>query len=109
MSSTGATTPLQESFDAEELSAPDTRSVWRRHQLWPYGYMAPVLAALALVFGYSFVEVVRYSFYAGSVGELTYVGTSNYKELFSDPQFIHSMFNNFKLDRKSVVEEEIQN
>lgn len=59
--------------------------------------MAPVLIALGLVFGYSFVEVVRYSFYAGSVGQLTYVGTANYKELFQDPQFVTSMFNNFKL------------
>jgi ABC-type sugar transport system permease subunit len=97
MSSTGITTPLQESFDAADKSAPDTRSVWQRHQLWPYGYVLPVLVALGLVFGYSFVEVVRYSFYAGSVGQLTYVGTSNYKELFADPQFTHSMFNNFKL------------
>lgn len=59
--------------------------------------MAPVLLALGLVFGYSFVEVVHYSFYAGSVGQLTYVGTSNYKALFQDPQFVTSMFNNFKL------------
>lgn len=73
------------------------KRAWRRRQLWPYGYMAPVLVALGLVFGYSFVEVVRYSFYAGSVGQLSYVGTANYKELFQDPQFITSMFNNFKL------------
>lgn len=59
--------------------------------------MAPVVVALGLVFGYSFVEVLRYSFYAGSVGQLTYVGWADYKELFADPQFITSMFNNFKL------------
>jgi ABC-type sugar transport system permease subunit len=59
--------------------------------------MTPVVLVLAVVFGYSFVEVVRYSFYAGSVGQLTYVGTSNYHELFADPQFTVSMFNNFKL------------
>jgi ABC-type sugar transport system permease subunit len=59
--------------------------------------MAPVLVAIGLVFGYSFVEVARYSFYAGSVGQLSYVGTANYKELFQDPQFITSMFNNLKL------------
>jgi ABC-type sugar transport system permease subunit len=59
--------------------------------------LAPVLVAIGLVFGYSFVEVARYSFYAGSVGQLSYVGTANYKELFQDPQFITSMFNNLKL------------
>jgi ABC-type sugar transport system permease subunit len=59
--------------------------------------MAPVLVAIGLVFGYSFVEVARYSFYVGSAGQLTYVGTANYRELFHDPQFITSMFNNFKL------------
>ena len=59
--------------------------------------MAPVLVAIGLVFGYSFVEVARYSFYVGSAGQLTYVGTANYRELFQDPQFITSMFNNFKL------------
>ena len=82
-----------------QLSQPasDRERVRRRRQLWPYGYMAPVLIMLALTFGYSFVEVVRYSFYAGSIGQLVYVGFANYKELFADPQFIHSMFNNFKL------------
>jgi ABC-type sugar transport system permease subunit len=97
MESMNSPSSLQLSIETDERSAPDERKVWRRRHLWPYGYMAPVLIALALVFGYSFVEVVRYSFYAGSVGQLTYVGISNYKELFVDPQFIHSMFNNFKL------------
>jgi ABC-type sugar transport system permease subunit len=83
--------------ETDERPASGIKGAWRRRQLWPYGYMAPVLIALGLVFGYSFVEVVRYSFYAGSVGQLTYVGTANYKELFQDPQFITSMFNNFKL------------
>jgi ABC-type sugar transport system permease subunit len=74
-----------------------TKRVRRRRQLWPYGYMAPVLVMLGITFLYSFIQVVHYSFYAGSVGQLTYVGTANYKELFEDPQFITSMFNNFKL------------
>jgi ABC-type sugar transport system permease subunit len=78
-------------------AAPATRKVRRRRQWWPYGYMAPVLIVLAVVFGYSFVEVVHYSFYAGSIGSLVWVGTANYRELATDPQFIHSMFNNFKL------------
>ena len=87
----------EDGSDESELPAPVTKRTWRRHQLWPYGYMAPVLVAIGLVFGYSFVEVARYSFYVGSAGQLTYVGTANYRELFQDPQFITSMFNNFKL------------
>ncbi len=59
--------------------------------------MAPVLMVLGVTFGYSFYQVAHYSFYAGSVGQLVWVGWANYKELFHDPQFIHSMFNNFKL------------
>ncbi|MGH3733893.1 MAG: carbohydrate ABC transporter permease [Acidimicrobiales bacterium] len=83
--------------DARLRPTPDTDRVRRRRQYWPYGYMAPVLFMLGLTFAYSFYEVVRYSFYAGSVGQLVYVGWSNYKELFQDPQFITSMFDNFKL------------
>ena len=78
-------------------AAPKPRTVRRRRQWWPYGYMAPVLLVLGVTFGYSFVEVVHYSFYAGSVGSLVWVGTANYRELIADPQFIHSMMNNFKL------------
>ncbi len=92
-----SSTLVGRSSDTDERPASGIKRAWRRRQLWPYGYMAPVLIALGLVFGYSFVEVVRYSFYAGSVGQLTYVGTANYRELFQDPQFVTSMLNNFKL------------
>jgi ABC-type sugar transport system permease subunit len=92
-----SSTLAERSSDSVERPASGMKRAWRRRQLWPYGYMAPVLLALGLVFGYSFVEVVRYSFYAGSVGQLTYVATANYKELFQDPQFVTSMLNNFKL------------
>lgn len=74
-----------------------TKGARRRRAWWPYGYMAPALVALGLVFAYSLVQVVRYSFYAGSVGSLTYVGLGNYRELYIDPQFISAMMNNFKL------------
>jgi ABC-type sugar transport system permease subunit len=92
-----SSTLVERSSETDERPTSGIKRAWRRRQLWPYGYMAPVLIALGLVFGYSFVEVVRYSFYAGSIGQLTYVGTANYKELFQDPQFVTSMFNNFKL------------
>lgn len=69
----------------------------RRRARWPIAYLAPAIVALGLTFGYSFVEVVRYSFYAGSVGQLTYVGTGNYTAIFQDPEFTHSMLDNVKL------------
>src|ERR1035441_3230850 len=89
--------PILSRADAAERPAPGTKGIRRRRQLWPYGYMGPAVVALLVVFAYSFVEVVHYSFYAGSVGALTYVGVSNYRELFIDPQFVHAMFNNFRL------------
>lgn len=70
----------------------------RRRALWPYGFVAPAIAVLALVFAYPIVEVVRYSFYAGSPGEaMTYVGTANYRNVVADPVFRHSVLNNVKL------------
>jgi len=78
-------------------STPDPIVIRRRRHLWPYGYMAPAVLLLLLVFGYSFYEVGRYSLYAGSIGQLVWVRFSNYTELFQDPVFMKSMFNNFKL------------
>ena len=84
---------------SNDVSTPATVGGRRRRRgtLWAYGYMAPALIMLAIVFAYSLYQVVNYSFYAGSVGQLTWVGTSNYKDLLIDPQFMSSMFNNFKL------------
>jgi ABC-type sugar transport system permease subunit len=55
------------------------------------------VGAIGLVFVYPLVEVVRYSFYAGSTDALTYVGTANYKNVVHDPVFRHSLLNNLKL------------
>ena len=76
----------------------DHRARRRRRALWPYGFVAPALAMIALVFVYPIVQVVRYSFYAGSPGEsMTYVGTANYRNVVHDPVFTHSLLNNLKL------------
>jgi ABC-type sugar transport system permease subunit len=70
----------------------------RRRALWPYGFVLPAVAVIALVFVYPIVQVVRYSFYAGSPGEaMTYVGTANYRNVVHDPVFTHSLLNNLKL------------
>jgi ABC-type sugar transport system permease subunit len=73
------------------------RRTRRRRPLWPYLFVAPALAAIGLVFVYPLVEVIRYSFYAGSTDTMTYVGTANYKNVVQDPVFRHSLLNNLKL------------
>jgi ABC-type sugar transport system permease subunit len=90
---------LPEKASAGSVSGPGPGSPRPRRlrNLWPIGYIVPALLALGLTFGYSFVEVVRYSFYSGSVGSLTFVGLANYRALFADPIFTHSLFNNLRL------------
>jgi ABC-type sugar transport system permease subunit len=67
------------------------------HSMWTYVFLLPALLALAGAFGYPLVQVVRFSFYSGSVGNLTYVGTANYEGLVQDPVFVHSVVDNLKL------------
>ena len=69
----------------------------RRRPVWPYVFAAPAVAAIGLVFAYPLIEVVRYSFYAGSADTMTYVGTANYENVVADPVFRHSLLNNLKL------------
>ena len=79
---------------AERSERPRRR---RRRNLWPYGFVAPAALLTGLVFLYPIVQVIRYSFYAGSTSELTYVGTANYRNVVHDPVFTHSVLNNLKL------------
>jgi ABC-type sugar transport system permease subunit len=69
----------------------------RPRQVWPYLFVAPALGAIGLVFVYPLVEVVRYSFYAGSTDTMAYVGTANYENVVKDPVFRHSLLDNVKL------------
>jgi ABC-type sugar transport system permease subunit len=69
----------------------------RRRSLWPYGFVLPAVLLIGLVFLYPIVQVIRYSFYAGSTSALTYVGTANYRNVVHDPVFTHSVLNNLKL------------
>lgn len=66
-------------------------------ELWQYAFVAPAILALAAVFGYPLVQVLRTSLYVGSIGQLTFVGFSNYPALFHDPVFTGSILNNLKL------------
>jgi ABC-type sugar transport system permease subunit len=47
--------------------------------------VAPAVLLIGLVFLYPIVQVIRYSFYAGSTSALTYVGTANYRNVVHDP------------------------
>jgi ABC-type sugar transport system permease subunit len=71
------------------------RHFWR--SLWPYWFATPALAAIGFAFIFPLVQVIRYSFYAGSASQMVYVGTQNYSFVFHDPVFRTSLFNNLKL------------
>jgi ABC-type sugar transport system permease subunit len=85
--------------DRERPAAPvRRRRLGRRlRRGWPYLFALPAVAALCGAFGYPLVEVVKYSLYSGSIGDLTYVGGENYTALWQDPVFIHSVVDNLKL------------
>jgi ABC-type sugar transport system permease subunit len=84
----------------ERLAAPAQAPRVRRRKrrtLWPYAFVAPAVAGVGLVFLYPMIQVIRYSFYAGSTDQMTYVGTANYTNVIHDPVFTHSLLNNLKL------------
>jgi ABC-type sugar transport system permease subunit len=66
-------------------------------RLWPYLFVLPAVVAISGAFLYPLFQVVRFSFYSGSVGSLTFVATGNYKGLWQDPVFVQSVLNNLKL------------
>jgi ABC-type sugar transport system permease subunit len=68
-----------------------------RDKGWSYLFVLPAVVALAAIFVYPLIQVVRYSFYSGSVGSLTYVGAANYLNLWQDPVFVRSLLDNLRL------------
>jgi multiple sugar transport system permease protein len=76
----------------------DTRRRRRRRRvLWPDLYVLPAIGAMAFVFGFPLVQVVRDSFYAGSFDSPVWVGLDNYRGVIDDPEFRQSVVNNLKL------------
>jgi ABC-type sugar transport system permease subunit len=88
---------MSEAGAAAKVNARKPAFRGRRPELWPYVFILPMVAIVGLVFLYPLVTVVRDSFYGGSVGQLTYVGTANFINLLHDPVFVHSILNNLKL------------
>lgn len=95
----GASSTAESGGSGKRASGRGGRGLIRtvRAKGWPYLFVLPAVVALAAIFVYPLVQVVRYSFYAGSVGALTYVGTVNYQNLWQDPVFVHSLLDNLKL------------
>lgn len=82
---------------AATRSLPATAPPRKPVEVWQYVFVAPAIIALAAIFGYPLVQVLRMSFYVGGIGRLTYAGVSNYVALWHDPVLIHSIINNVKL------------
>ena len=56
-----------------------------------------MIVLILLVFCYPLVQIIHYSFMAGSPAHLSYVGLSNYVSVFNDQVFWTSVRNNFLL------------
>ena len=78
-------------------SARRRSAVGGRSRIWPYLYALPAVGALGFGFVFPLVSVIRNSLYAGTFYELQFVGPNNFKALFGDDVFVHSLINNLRL------------
>jgi ABC-type sugar transport system permease subunit len=62
-----------------------------------YIYVAPMILALVLIFGYPIISVIKQSFYAGGPNKLVPAGWSNYSFVLKDKLFWTSVKNNIYL------------
>jgi raffinose/stachyose/melibiose transport system permease protein len=63
----------------------------------PYLFIAPALIAIAVVFFYPIVEVLRLSLYRVAGGKETFLGLGNYVSLARDPVFVSAFAHNLAL------------
>ena len=63
----------------------------------PWLYMAPMLAALALVFGYPVIRLAIMSLQRTAGGITSFAGLANYRALFRDDVFVMAVKNNLTL------------
>jgi ABC-type sugar transport system permease subunit len=76
---------------------PRPRRTRPRRPVWPYLFVLPAIAALGFGFVFPLFSVVRNSFFAGTFYEMQYVGLGNFRQLFGDGVFLHSLANNLRL------------
>ena len=81
----------------EASSLRKKRGIWRRNRRWASPAM--LLAPASLLFGIFIIASAIRSFWISfnswdGFGEMTFVGFQNYVELFGDPQFYVSLWNN---------------
>lgn len=76
-----------------------TRAGWRRSQtiLAPLLFLAPALISFSIFVLYPIAQSIRLSFYDwDGIGEMTWIGLGNYRELLADPVFYTALSNNLK-------------
>jgi ABC-type sugar transport system permease subunit len=69
----------------------------RYREIWPAVFLLPAIFMLGVVFVFPLISVVKFSFYAGRVGDLAPVGFANYYNLLHDSVFLIAIKNNLKL------------
>ena len=69
----------------------------RYREIWPAVFLLPAIFMLGVVFVFPLISVVKFSFYAGRVGDLEPVGFANYYNLLHDSVFLIAIKNNLKL------------
>mgnify|MGYP000574847343 CR=1 FL=1 len=69
----------------------------RTRQITPYLFVLPLVALLALIFGYPLVKVVDFSFKRIRGFDGAYVGFDNYNAVFADPIFGEAIKHNLIL------------
>ncbi|MGR3722521.1 carbohydrate ABC transporter permease [Abyssibius alkaniclasticus] len=78
-------------------SQPPRQSWWKRNQqrLTPWLFLAPGLLMFGIYVVYPILESFRISFFQwDGLGEMKYIGTDNYTELWGDRNFVTSLKNN---------------
>lgn len=69
-----------------------------QYRKWePWLFLAPMLTAIALVFGYPVIRLVLMSLQRPSEGGMEFVGLRNYAALFKDAVFLQAAKNNLTL------------
>jgi len=81
----------------ELFSLPERSRMKFSRKLEPWLYLAPMLVAIAFVFGYPLVSLIILSFQRRVSGVNIFVGLTNYQALFKDDVFLEAVENNLNL------------